>query len=56
MAILAGADYTTPKRFWHRIARGGLDWREVPHGSAAVFRTRHLDALAAELDDVLAYR
>ncbi len=35
------------------IAVGGLDWRRVPHGSAAVFRTRHLDALAHKLDSVL---
>jgi acyl-CoA synthetase (AMP-forming)/AMP-acid ligase II len=55
VTVLAGADYTTPKRFWTRTAPGGLDWRPVPHGSAAVFRTRHLDALAAELSDVLAH-
>jgi hypothetical protein len=54
VAVLAGADYTTPKRFWDGVAAGGLEWRQIPHGSAAVFRTRHLDALAAELDAVLA--
>jgi oxalate---CoA ligase len=53
ISILAGADYTTPRRFWKRVALDGLDWRAVPHGSGAVFRTRHLDALAAELGDVL---
>ena len=54
VTVLAGMDYTTPRRFWEGIAIGGLDWRRVPHGSAAVFRTRHLDALADELDAVLA--
>jgi acyl-CoA synthetase (AMP-forming)/AMP-acid ligase II/thioesterase domain-containing protein len=54
LTVLAGGDYTTPRRFWNGVAEGGLDWRRVPHGSAAVFRTRHLDALAAELDAVLA--
>ena len=54
ITVLAGMDYTTPRRFWEGIAIGGLDWRRVPHGSAAVFRTRHLGALADELDAVLA--
>ena len=53
ITVLAGTDYTTPRRFWEGVAVGGLDWRRVPHGSAAVFRTRHLDALADELDSVL---
>ena len=53
VTVLAGMDYTTPRRFWDGVAAGGLDWRRVPHGSAAVFRTRHLGALAAELDAVL---
>jgi hypothetical protein len=53
VTVLAGKDYTTPKRFWEGVAEGGLDWRTIPHGSAAVFRTRHLAALAAELDAVL---
>ena len=35
-------------------AYGGIEWRPIPHGSAAVFRTRHLAALAAELDAALA--
>jgi acyl-CoA synthetase (AMP-forming)/AMP-acid ligase II len=56
ITLLAGKDYTTPRRFWERVAVGGLDWRPVPHGSGAVFRTRHLGALAAELDAVLAER
>jgi thioesterase domain-containing protein len=56
ITILAGKDYTTPRRFWESVAVGGLDWRHVPHGSGAVFRTRHLGALAAELDAVLAER
>ena len=36
ITVLAGMDYTTPRRFWEGIAIGGLDWRRVPHGSAAV--------------------
>jgi len=54
VTVLAGRDYTTPRRFWEGVATGGLDWRPIPHGSAAVFRTRHLAALAAELDAALA--
>jgi hypothetical protein len=54
VTVLAGTDYTTPRRFWNGVAEGGLDWRRIPHGSAAVFRTRHLDGLAAELNAVLA--
>ncbi len=55
IAVLAGADYTTPRRFWEGIAGGGLDWREIPRGAGSVFGSRHLAALAAELDGVLAH-
>jgi acyl-CoA synthetase (AMP-forming)/AMP-acid ligase II/thioesterase domain-containing protein len=54
VTVLAGKDYTTPRRFWERVATGGLVWRPIPHGSAAVFRTRHLAALAEALDAALA--
>ena len=54
ITVLAGADYTTPRRFWEGVAGGGMDWREIPRGAGSVFGSQHLAALAAELDGALA--
>ncbi len=53
IVVLASADYVTPERYWRKRAET-VDWRRVPGYTNALFRPPDVDALAKEIDGVLA--